>query len=38
MGGLFMGSAILIGFIGRLGEKKLTESFVDGARDLLGVA
>ena len=38
MGGLFMGAAILIGVIGRLGEKKLTESFVDGARDLLGVA
>lgn len=38
MGGLFMGAAIVIGFIGRLGEKKLTESFVDGARDLLGVA
>ena len=38
MGGLFMGAAILIGLIARLGEKKLTESFVDGARDLLGVA
>ena len=38
MGGLFMGAAIVIGIIGRLGEKKLTESFVDGARDLLGVA
>lgn len=38
MGGLFMGAAILIGVIARLGEKKLTESFVDGARDLLGVA
>lgn len=38
MGALFLGSAILIGFIGRLGEKRLTGSFVDGARDLLGVA
>ncbi|WP_205342379.1 YfcC family protein [Denitrificimonas caeni] len=38
MGGLFMGSAIVIGLIARLGEKRLTESFVDGARDLLGVA
>jgi len=38
MGGLFMGSAIVVGVIGRLGEKKLTSSFVDGARDLLGVA
>ncbi|MDY0249548.1 MAG: YfcC family protein [Pseudomonas sp.] len=38
MGGLFMGVAILIGVISRLGEKKLAESFVDGARELLGVA
>lgn len=38
MGGLFMGAAIVIGLIGRLGEKKITSSFVDGARDLLGVA
>lgn len=38
MGALFLGSAIVIGIIARLGEKKLTGSFVDGARDLLGVA
>ena len=38
MGALFLGSAILIGLIARLGEKQLTGSFVDGARDLLGVA
>ncbi len=38
MGALFLGAAIVIGIIGRLGEKKLTGSFVDGARDLLGVA
>ena len=38
MGSLFFGSAILIGLVARLGEKKLTSSFVDGARDLLGVA
>jgi uncharacterized ion transporter superfamily protein YfcC len=38
MGALFFGSAIVIGLIARLGEKKLTSSFVDGARDLLGVA
>ncbi|MBZ0335542.1 YfcC family protein [Marinobacter sp. AL4B] len=38
MGALFFGAAIVIGFIARLGEKKLTGSFVDGARDLLGVA
>ena len=35
---LFFGSAILIGLVARLGEKKLTGSFVDGAKDLLGVA
>lgn len=38
MGALFFGAAIVIGLIARLGEKKLTGSFVDGARDLLGVA
>jgi uncharacterized ion transporter superfamily protein YfcC len=38
MGSLFFGAAIVIGLIARLGEKKLTGSFVDGARDLLGVA
>lgn len=38
MGALFLGSAIVIGIVARLGEKRLTGSFVDGARDLLGVA
>jgi uncharacterized ion transporter superfamily protein YfcC len=38
MGSLFFAAAIVIGIIARLGEKKLTGSFVDGARDLLGVA
>ncbi len=38
MGALFLGAAILTGLIGRLGEKRLTGAFVDGARDLLGVA
>ncbi|WP_084708243.1 YfcC family protein [Marinobacter psychrophilus] len=38
MGALFFGSAIVIGIVARLGEKKLASSFVDGARDLLGVA
>ncbi|MCV2892088.1 YfcC family protein [Lentibacter sp. XHP0401] len=38
MGALFFGSAIIIGLIARMGEKKLTGSFVDGARELLGVA
>ncbi len=34
----FLFFAILIGLIGRMKESKLTETFVDGARDLLGVA
>ncbi|ABV92179.1 C4-dicarboxylate anaerobic carrier [Dinoroseobacter shibae DFL 12 = DSM 16493] len=38
MGALFLFAAIVVGIVGRLGEKKLTGSFVDGARDLLGVA
>ena len=38
MGALFLGMAILIGLIARMGEKRLTTNFVDGARDLLGVA
>lgn len=38
MSGLFLVAAIAIGIIARLGEGKLVESFVNGARDLLGVA
>ncbi len=38
MGALFFGSAIVIGLVARMGEKKLTGHFIDGARDLLGVA
>lgn len=38
MGALFLGSAIVIGLLARMGEKKLTGNFVDGARELLGVA
>lgn len=38
MGALFLGAAIVIGIIARLGEKRLTGAFLDGARDLLGVA
>ncbi|OZA00378.1 MAG: C4-dicarboxylate ABC transporter [Rhizobiales bacterium 17-65-6] len=38
MGALFLGMAILIGVVTRMGEKRLTSTFVDGARDLLGVA
>ena len=35
---LFLLFAIVIGFAGRMGEQELTSGFVDGARDLLGVA
>ncbi len=35
---LFLGAGILIGIIGRLGEKGISEVFIDGARDMLGVA
>lgn len=38
MSALFLGSAILIGFVGRMGERGFTDAFVDGARGLLGVA
>jgi len=38
MSALFFASAIVVGLIGRLGEKRLTGAFIDGARDLLGVA
>ena len=34
----FLLFAILIGVVGRMGEDELTTTFVDGARDLLGVA
>jgi len=35
---LFLGFAIIIGIIGRLGEAGLSETFINGARDMLGVA
>ncbi|ARR48374.1 YfcC family protein [Photobacterium damselae subsp. damselae] len=35
---MFLGSAILIGLIARMSEEDFTASFIDGARDLLGVA
>ena len=35
---LFLGSSIVIGVIGRVGEKGFSDAFVSGARDLLGVA
>jgi uncharacterized ion transporter superfamily protein YfcC len=34
----FLLFAIIIGLVGKMGESELTTSFVDGARDLLGVA
>lgn len=38
MSALFLTSAIVIGFVAWMGEKPFTSAFVDGARDLLGVA
>jgi uncharacterized ion transporter superfamily protein YfcC len=35
---LFLFFAIVIGIVGRMGEADLTSNFIDGARDLLGVA
>lgn len=35
---LFLGATIVIGVIGWLGEKAFTSAFVDGSKDLLGVA
>lgn len=35
---LFIGASIAIGIVGRLSESELTDSFITGARDLLGVA
>jgi uncharacterized ion transporter superfamily protein YfcC len=35
---LFLFFAIIIGLIGRMGEESLVNNFIDGARDLLGVA
>ena len=38
MSGLFLAAAIIIGIVGHLGEARLVEAFVNGSRDLLGVA
>lgn len=38
MSGLFLIAAIIVGLVARLGEARLTEAFLTGARDLLGVA
>ncbi|MCK4858273.1 MAG: YfcC family protein [candidate division Zixibacteria bacterium] len=35
---LFLFFAIVIGFVGRMGETAISETFVNGARDMLGVA
>ncbi|WP_306331589.1 YfcC family protein [Vibrio injensis] len=35
---MFLGSTILIGLVARMSEEEFTTSFIDGARDLLGVA
>lgn len=38
MSGLFLASALLVGLVVRPGEQNFVDSFVNGARDLLGVA
>ncbi len=38
MSALFIAASILVGIVAGLGEKVFTDAFVDGARDLLGVA
>ncbi len=38
MGALFIASSVLIGFVTWMGEKTFTEVFINGARELLGVA
>ncbi|EKG4810781.1 YfcC family protein [Salmonella enterica] len=36
--GVFLAAAIIVGVITRMGEEAFTSTFIDGARDLLGVA
>jgi len=36
--GVFLAAAIIVGLISRMSEEELTSNFIDGARDLLGVA
>jgi uncharacterized ion transporter superfamily protein YfcC len=38
MGGLFLFSSFVVALIARMNEEEMTSTFVDGARDLLGVA
>ncbi|MGD2048834.1 MAG: YfcC family protein [Chloroflexota bacterium] len=35
---IFLGFAVVIGIVGRLGEAEISETFINGARDMLGVA
>jgi uncharacterized ion transporter superfamily protein YfcC len=35
---VFLASAIIVGLIARMSEEELTSTFINGARDLLGVA
>ena len=36
--GVFLAAALLVGLVARMSEEELTSTFIDGARDLLGVA
>lgn len=38
MGALFFGASLLVGVVAWMGEKNFTNAFVNGSRDLLGVA
>ncbi|MDD7910765.1 MULTISPECIES: YfcC family protein [Pseudovibrio] len=38
MSALFLAASILVGIIARMGEAEFVDNFIDGARDLLGVA
>ena len=38
MSALFIAASIVVGLLARMGEEEFTSTFVDGARDLLGVA
>ncbi|MDX1421823.1 MAG: YfcC family protein [Kiloniellales bacterium] len=38
MSALFIAASIVVGLVARMGEEEFTSTFVDGARDLLGVA
>lgn len=38
MSAMFLAASILVGFIARMGEHEFVDTFIDGAKDLLGVA